>query len=100
MERVIHIKPPVGVQVSLEYVLILQKAFHGLKQETRSWLPELASTDPCIFFYLFVTKMIMVEVFADDIPILVLVDHYIEYHFKIKNMALAKTMRSVNNSHT
>ena len=71
LEKVIHIKPPVGVRVPSGCVLRLKKALYGLKQAPRAWyqlvtivLIDFGFTkcvsDPCIFFVKRGKDMVMV----------------------------------------
>jgi hypothetical protein len=117
LEEVIHIKPPIGVNVPHGYVLRLRKALYGLKQAPRAWYQLMTSvllhfgftkcvSDPCIYFYKVGTDMIIVGVYVDDILIAgnsrVLINEvkrYIEEHFQIKDLGPVKTMLGINISH-
>jgi Reverse transcriptase (RNA-dependent DNA polymerase) len=63
-------------------------------------------SDPCIFILKREKDMVMVGVYGDDIHIagnhrslINEVKGYIEYHFKIKDLGLVKTMSGINISH-
>jgi len=117
LEEVIHIKPPIGVNVPRGYVLRLRKALYGLKQAPRAWYQLMTSvllhfgftkcvSDPCIYFYKVGNDMIIVGVYVDDILIAgnsrVLINEvkrYIEEHFQIKDLGPVKTMLGINISH-
>jgi Reverse transcriptase (RNA-dependent DNA polymerase) len=117
LEEVIHIKPPIGVNVPHGYVLRLHKALYGMKQAPRAWYQLMTSMllnfgftmcvpDPCTFFYKVGTKIIIVGVYVDDILIsensralINEVKRYIEEHFQIKVLGSVKTMLGINISH-
>jgi Reverse transcriptase (RNA-dependent DNA polymerase) len=116
LEKVIHIKPPVGVRIPPGCVLRLKKELYGLKQAPRAWYQLVTSvlidfgftkcvSYLCIFFFRRGKDMVMVGVYVDDILIIgnnrALINKvkgYIEYHFKIKTMGLVRIMLGMNHN--